>query len=232
VVVARAAHRGIRSIMSFTGLNPDAIAFFGELAENNTREWWLANKHRYDENVRTPFELLAGELEPEFGGLKIFRPYRDVRFSADKTPYKTHIGMVSSTPPVAFYLQLSAEGLLVGGGVYDVPPPALARFREVVADEASFARLEPVLAGLTDAGFTLMTDDALRTAPRGYPVDHPRIDLLRLKHLAVGLREPVEDWWFTPVAYDEISSHWRAVAPWLTWLAENLGDDLVRVRAR
>ena len=213
--------------MAFGGLHPDAPAFFRELAADNTKAWWTANHDRYVAHVRGPFEALAAELEPEFGDLKIFRPHRDVRFSADKTPYKLHIGMVSRAP-VAHYLQLSGSGMLVGGGVYDVPPAALARFREVVDHPRLSAGLEAVLREARDAGFAPMAEDAVRTAPRGYSVDHPRIDLLRLRHLAIGREEALEDWMWTPDAFDIVSDAWRTVSTWCGWVAENLGDLVMR----
>lgn len=213
--------------MAFGGLDPDAPAFFRELAADNTKAWWTAQHERYQGRVRGPFEELAMQLEPEFGDVKIFRPYRDVRFSADKTPYKTHIGMVTRAP-VAHYLQLSAEGLLIGGGVYDVPPAALARFREIVDHERLSVDLERVLGRLDAEHLVPMSEDALRTAPRGYPVDHPRIELLRLKHLAVGNEEELAEWMWTPDALDIISDTWRTVSIWCTWVAENLGDLVIR----
>ncbi|MET0780517.1 MAG: DUF2461 domain-containing protein [Microbacterium sp.] len=213
--------------MVFGGFDRDAPAFFRELAVDNTKAWWAANQHRYNARVRGPFEALAAELEPEFGDLKIFRPYRDVRFSTDKTPYKLHIGMVSRAP-VAHYLQLSATGLLVGGGVYDVPSAALARFREIVDDPRLAAGLEGVLNDVRAQGFALMSGDALRTAPRGYSVEHPRIDLLRLRRLAVGREDELEDWMWTPDAYDIVSDAWRTVSTWCRWVSENLGDLVIR----
>ena len=213
--------------MAFGGFHRDAPAFFRELAANNTKAWWTANQERYTTHVRGPFEALAAELEPEFGDAKIFRPYRDVRFSADKTPYKLHIGMVTRAP-VAHYLQLSASGLLAGGGIYDVPPSALARFREIVDDPRLARGLDAVLTQVRGEGFALMSDDALRTAPRGYPIDHPRIDLLRLKRLAVGREDGLEDWLWTPDAFDIASDAWRTVSLWCRWLEENLGDLLLQ----
>lgn len=213
--------------MTFGGLHPDAPVFFRELAADNTKAWWTANNERYLAHVRGPFEELAMQLEPEFGDVKIFRPYRDVRFSADKTPYKTHIGMLSRAP-IAHYLQLSEHGLLIGGGVYDVPPAALARFREIVDDDRLSAQLQTVLAQMDAAHLSPMTDDALRTAPRGYPIDHPRIELLRLKHLAVGDEEELAEWMWTPDAFEIISDTWRSVSLWCTWVAENLGDLVIR----
>src|SRR5215218_1837051 len=78
--------------MAFKGWKVEALEFFEELAFENTKTWWLAHKAFYDEQVRGPMESLLAELQPTWGDAKIFRPYRDVRFTADKTPYKTHIG--------------------------------------------------------------------------------------------------------------------------------------------
>ena len=213
--------------MVFAGFHRDAPAFFRELAADNTKAWWVANQDRYVAHVRGPFEALAAELEPEFGDVKIFRPYRDVRFSADKTPYKVQIGMVTRAP-VAHYLQLSATGLLAGGGVYDVPPAALVRFRKIVDDPRLSGELEAVLADMRAQGFALMSDDALRTAPRGYSVDHPRIDLLRLKRLAIGREDQTDDWMWTPDAFEIVSDAWRTVSLWCTWVSEHLGDLAIR----
>ncbi|GAA1706216.1 DUF2461 domain-containing protein [Microbacterium sediminicola] len=209
--------------MSFDGLNPDAVAFYAELRDNNTKKWWAANKARYDEHVRAPFEAIGEELAGEFGPVKIFRPYRDVRFSADKSPYKLHIGLVSRTP-IAHYMQLSDDGLLVGGGSYAVPTPAIKRFREIVDDVRLFGDLEATLEEVGEAGFTLMTDGALRTAPRGFTADHPRIHLLRLTRLAIGRSEAPADWMWTPDALDAIRTRWRTVQIWCDWMRENLGE--------
>jgi uncharacterized protein (TIGR02453 family) len=209
--------------MEFPGFDRDVLAFYAELRTNNTREWWTANKARYERNVHEPMLRLAADLEDEFGEMKIFRPYRDVRFSADKSPYKLHIGMVTTARP-AHYLHLSEEGLLTGGGVYEAPTAALARFRRCVDDEASARSLESVLAALDAHEFELMTEGALRTAPRGYPADHPRVELLRLKRLSVGHDDPPADWMWTPEAGEIIRERWRVVSEWCSWLEENIGD--------
>ena len=211
--------------MDFSGLDPDAVEFFRDLRVDNTKEWWAANKDRYERSVRGPFEALATRLEPEFGAVKIFRPYRDVRFSADKSPYKLQIGMVS-VAPIAHYLQLSEDALLIGGGIYDVPGVALARFREIVTDARLVGDLEAALDELRADGFDVMREDGLKTAPRGYPGDHPHVDLLRLKHLAVGRREPIADWMWQPDAFDVIAARWRRVSTWRAWLQENIGAEV------
>jgi uncharacterized protein (TIGR02453 family) len=208
--------------MEFPGLHPDVIAFYRELQDHNDKEWWTANKARYDERVRGPFEALADELGAEFGPVKIFRPYRDVRFSADKTPYKDHIGMVTRGPGAVHYLQVGADGMLAAGGIYDTTPALLARFRAIVDDVRLFGDLEATLEELADLGFTPIETDALATAPRGFTVDHPRIGLLRLKRLAVQSRLGDDEWMWAPTARDRVAEAWRAVSIWNDWLAENL----------
>lgn len=210
--------------MDFAGLHPDAAAFYAELGADNSKQWWAANRERYDEHVRAPFEALGAALEPEFGQVKIFRPYRDVRFSADKTPYKLHIGMVT-VAPIAHYVQFSDDGLLTGGGAYQVPPPALARFRRIADDSRTWGDLEATLDELRESGFELMRDNELKTAPRGFTADHPRIHLLRLTRLAVGRRDTVADWMWGPGALETIAERWRAVSIWCEWMRENLGEE-------
>jgi uncharacterized protein (TIGR02453 family) len=116
--------------MTFAGFHSDAFAFYDELAEHNTREWWLANKKRYDEHVRGPVAALVEQLGTEFGAIKIFRPNRDVRFSSDKSPYKTQISFVTQTATgAAHYLQLGSDGVMIAGGYYQPASDRLCRFR-------------------------------------------------------------------------------------------------------
>lgn len=210
-----------------TGLNPDAFAFYAELEQNQNREWWLANKRRYDENVKAPVERLVDALGGEFGPLKIFRPYKDVRFSADKRPYKDHLGLVtadaaSGGDPSTFYLQLSQHGLMLAGGLYQPDRAQLARFREIVDDNRLVGDLEATLDEVGEHGFSIMTEDALATAPRGYRADHPKIGLLRLKRLAIAAQHAPADWMTGPELVDRVRAGWRAVRVWNDWLMENL----------
>lgn len=205
----------------FTGWPPEALDWFEELEADNSRTWFLAHRKTYDEAVRGPLESLLAELEPEFGEAKVSRPNRDIRFSADKTPYKLQIYAVvhRADGPGGWYVQLSPEGLFVGGGLYDPGRERLAAVRAAIADDRSGPELEAVVDRLAGAGLELMRYGALKTAPRGYSVDHPRIDLLRLPHLAAGARFPPEPWLHTAAAKDRVVDSWRAVNPLLKWLA-------------
>lgn len=209
--------------MPFSGFDPDAFAFYAELEQNQNRAWWLENKKRYDAIVREPAERLAEELEDEFGPLKVFRPYKDVRFSADKKPYKDHLGLVSadSTGP-AFYFQLSHAGLMLAGGMYQPDRAQLARFRELVDEPARATAVDRLIAGITADGFELITEDSIATAPRGYRVDHPRIALLRLTRYAVMRRYPIAAWMHSRELVKRVRSDWGTVRGWNEWLAASL----------
>ncbi len=223
--------------MTFTGFPADAFAFYAELDHvqqgdpARAREWWRAHKARYESSVREPAEALAAELAEEFGSLKIFRPYKDVRFSADKRPYKDHLGMVSTdVSRTAHYFQLSERGIMVGGGLYQPSREQLARFREIVDDVRLSGDVEAAVEEATEAGFTLMTEGAVATAPRGYRADHPRIGLLRLTHLAVGRHYDVTDWMTSPELTDRVRAGWRVVTAWNAWLEENLPTAVEQAR--
>lgn len=205
------------------GIDPDAFTFYAELADNQTKEWWLANKQRYDTRVKAPVERLVDALGGEFGPLKIFRPYKDVRFSADKRPYKDHLGLATADDSAAtYYLQLSRQGLMLAGGLYQPAREQLARFREIVDDNRLVGDLEATLEEVGESGFTIMASDALATAPRGFTVDHPKIELLRLKRLAIAAEHTPADWMTGPELVDRVRAGWRTVRVWNDWIAENL----------
>lgn len=205
------------------GLDPDVFAFYAELADHQTREWWLANKRRYDEHVRAPIERLIDALGGEFGPLKIFRPYKDVRFSADKRPYKDHLGLVTADDSAATsYLQVSQRGLMLAGGLYQPAREQLARFRAIVDDNRLVGDLEATLEEVAESGFAIMTAGALATAPRGFRVDHPKIALLRLTRLAIAAEHAPADWMTGPEFVDRVRAGWRTVRVWNDWIAENL----------
>ena len=219
--------------MSFTGFNPDAPAFYAELETHNTKEWWLGNKPRYDDAVRAPADALIEQLGAEFGPVKIFRPYRDVRFSADKRPYKDHLGLVTTPADgTALYLQLSQSGLMLAGGYYRPAMDQLKRFRAIVDDNRLVGDLEATIEEVGEAGFEVFDEDALTTAPRGFTADHPKIDLLRLRNLAVRHVHPVAPWMFGSEALDRIREGWRTITLWNDWLVENVGPTVSPAQRR
>lgn len=198
----------------FRGWPPAAFDWFAGLEADNSRAWFQANRRTYDDAVRQPIESLLAEVEAEFGAGKVFRPNRDTRFSADKTPYKTQIAALVGD---GYYVQLSKDGLFVGGGLYHPERPVLARIRAAIDDDRTGAELEDLVAGLRAAGLDLVTDGALKMAPRGYAPDHRRIALLRQVHLAAARAFPPARWLHSAKAKDRVVDTWRALTPLVTW---------------
>jgi uncharacterized protein (TIGR02453 family) len=214
--------------MAFSGWPEEALDFYDGLTADNSKTYWTANRAVYDELVLGPMAELVDELGAEFGDTKIFRPYRDVRFSPDKTPYKTHIGaMVGSG-----YVQLSAHGLAAGDGMYVMAPDQLDRYRRAVASDRAGAELEQVIATVEKAGIGVSGRDTLKSAPRGYPADHPRIGLLRHKGLVAWQEWPAAAWLGTAEAKDRVVTFLRTTRPLSEWLAGQVGPSMAPARAR
>jgi uncharacterized protein (TIGR02453 family) len=205
--------------MAFTGWPVEAVEFYEGLQADNSKIYWQENKAVYEDCVRAPMEQLLAELAGEFGPGKLFRPYRDTRFSADKTPYKTTCAATLGQGIGQAYVSFSADGLSVGGGLYMPDPAALARYRTAVDREKSGEQLAAIVAALHNGGYDTMAHEVLKTAPRGYPKDHPRIELLRHKGIAMMKNCPVGAWLGTAKAKDRVVSTLRAGVPLNDWLA-------------
>ncbi len=205
--------------MSFTGFPVAALDFYDDLEMDNTKSFWEANKSVHAESVMSPMAALTTALEPEFGSPKVFRPYRDVRFAKDKTPYKTHQGaFVAVAPATGWYVEVSARGVRTGAGFYHADAPRLAAFRNAILDDTTGPQLQRVLAKVRRAGFET-SGEQLKTAPRGYDRDHPRIDLLRHKQLLVGRLIGFEPVIHTRALLDVVRADWRAYKPLVDWLS-------------
>jgi uncharacterized protein (TIGR02453 family) len=210
--------------MMFTGFPEAALDFYEGLEADNSRTYWTAHKDLYESAVRAPMLALLAALEAEFGPGRIFRPYRDVRFAADKSPYKTHCGAVLAdhAGQAGGYVEISAAGLLVAGGYYSTQPDQVERYRRSVADDVQGARLESIVAALAGGEYEL-GGTVLKTSPRGYPKDHPRAGLLRHRTLYARRGWKPEPWLHTTAAADRVRTAWRAFAPINSWLATQVG---------
>jgi uncharacterized protein (TIGR02453 family) len=205
--------------MSFSGWPEEALEFYEGLAADNSKSYWTRHKDVYEQHVLGPMSALTEELAARFGEAKIFRPYRDVRFSKDKTPYKTHIGAMLGSG----YVQLSAEGLAVGDGMYAMAPDQLGRYRRAVANDGTGKELQDIIAALEREEIGVGGRDALKSAPRGYPADHPRIGLLRYKGLVAWKQWQVEAWLGTPAAKERVAAVLTATGPLSEWLRTHVG---------
>ena len=207
--------------MSFSGWPEEALDFYEELEIDNSKAYWIGHKAVYEEKVLAPMAELVEELAPEFGDTKIFRPYRDIRFSKDKSPYKTNIAAMIGSG----YVHLSAKGLAAGDGMYHMTPGQLDRYRRAVVSDGSGSELEGIIAAIEGDGIAVTCREALKSAPRGYPADHPRIGLLRYKGLIAWKEWPVEPWLGTAGAKDRIVTFLRTTRPLSGWLREHVGPE-------
>lgn len=208
----------------FAGFPVAALDFYDDLEMDNTKTFWTAHKEIYESAVKAPMAALVAALEPEFGTAKVFRPYRDVRFAKDKTPYKTHQGaFVPSGPSTGWYVQLGAPGVRVGVGFYDASSAQLAAIREAIAEDRRGRQLRRILDRLVRQGWEL-GGDTLKTTPRGYAADHPRIDLLRHRSLTLARSYGFEPVIHGPELLDRIRADWRAGRPLVEWIGENARD--------
>ena len=204
--------------MTFRGWPVEALEFYEGLEAENTKAYWQRHKDVYETVVRAPMEELLADLEPRWGEGKIFRPYRDVRFSRDKSPYKTHLAALIGNG----YVQLSANGLGVGAGNWEMTSTQLAQYREAVDADPSGKKLVGIVTKARAAGLDVTGHGELKTAPRGYAKDHPRIELLRYKGLVAWRDWPAAAWLGTPAAKDRVVEFFRASEPLTKWLAANV----------
>jgi uncharacterized protein (TIGR02453 family) len=213
----------------FGGFPPDAFGFYAQLGDddNNQKAWFDANRRRYEEAIRVPMEaLLARAAADGFGDGKVFRPHRDVRFSRDKRPYKAHCGAViafrDGSGRASRYVQLHANGMMAAAGYWELSRDQLGRFRRAVDDPDRGEQLVALVAAARAAGLEVLGSE-LKRAPRGYPVDHPRIELLRHTRLAASRTWPQAAWMHTPEVYDRVTTVWGEAAPLAGWLETHVG---------
>ncbi len=203
---------------TFTGFPAAALEFYAALEENNNRQWWQENKATYDAAVLAPLSALLAGLEPRFGSGRIFRPYRDMRFSPSQEPYKIGQGIfLSNHEDVGYYLHLNAAGLIVGGGYHSAAPAQLARYRAAVDATSSGTALVGIVELLQASGFAI-AGQTLKTLPRGFAKDHPRQQLLRHKTLSASLQLGQPDWMDSPSAHEHIAEQWDRLRPLVDWV--------------
>jgi uncharacterized protein (TIGR02453 family) len=212
----------------FTGFGEHAVDFYDGLVADNSKSYWTDKKHVYQSDVREPMEALLAELSAEFatdfGRSTVFRPYRDVRFAKDKTPYKTHCGGViePGRGAGAYYVELSPDGIRTGGGCFHLHADQLARFRNSVDQDIHGKQLEGILATLRKGGWDIK-GERLATRPRGYPADHPRIDLLRYKSVYAARTWAPDDVLHERKLLDRVRKAWRALRPFNEWARDHVG---------
>jgi len=200
---------------------PEALEFLRELEDNNDSDWFKANRRRYDDYLVAPARELADKLG-DLGAPHFFRPYNNLRFRPGP-PLKEHLGVaIGYGAAGGYYFDLSLDGLLVAAGLWRPAPDQLERFRAAIDDDRLAPGFVRGLATARQAGLAPGEPD-LRRAPRGYPVDHPRLEHLRRRQLTVSRRHPLEAWLHEPACDERMCSELRAARPLVKWLAETVG---------
>jgi uncharacterized protein (TIGR02453 family) len=223
-----------------TGFTKDSITFLRALRRNNRREWFNAQRERCEQSVRRPLAELVEEMDARFASFapemsgdprkSVFRIHRDVRFSADKSPYKTNAacwfyhrdagkGVGGSTPHggAGFYFHIEPGASIAAGGLWMPPPDSLRRVRQALSDDhASFART--VRSRAVAKRFGTLNDEArLRRVPRGFDADHPAADWLKYRSFTMS-RILTPDEVLSPALADILERDYRALLPFVRWL--------------
>ncbi|MGE0404114.1 MAG: DUF2461 domain-containing protein [Kofleriaceae bacterium] len=223
----------------FTGFSKTAPGFFHELAVEMNRDWFTANKERYEREWVRPMTALLEHVHAalvpvykpvKLGPPKVMRIHRDVRFSKDKAPYKTHIGAVITSHErtlgeggnAAMYLHLGADEEFVGVGTYMFHGDKLATWRKAVAGKAG-AELATLIAKLRKAGYEVGGHDDFKRVPRPYAEDHPRAELLKLRGLTAGPGEIPKGMLHDAKLAAWLIAHGKALAPLVKWLEKHVG---------
>ncbi|WP_117213567.1 DUF2461 domain-containing protein [Allorhizocola rhizosphaerae] len=203
--------------MGFSGFTDEATLFYEGLMADNSKTYWTAHKDVYERAVRRPMQELLDELAPAFDAdVTLFRPYRDVRFSKDKSPYKTHQGgFLEVVSGVGYYVQIDAEGVLVGGGFHAHDREQIARYRSAVDAPGSGKQLADIVGKLEKAGFEI-GGEQVKTRPRGVAPDHPRLDLMRREYVTAGRKLAPEQ-----ATVASVKKDWRRLVPLIEWVQEN-----------
>jgi uncharacterized protein (TIGR02453 family) len=215
--------------VTFEGISFAALDFYEDLEADNSKSFWTAHRHLYDEHVKAPLQELAAELSQEFGTAKFFRPFRDVRFAKDKTPYKTHQGVYFAES--RRYLQVSAAGLYASGGFYEMASDQIARYRRAVAEDLPGQALVQSIA-LAEKSRLVIRGEQLSRIPTGFAKDHLRQELLRHKSIWATREFGSPDWLPTPRAKAEVVKAWRAMQPLIDWLDKHVGQSDLPVARR
>jgi uncharacterized protein (TIGR02453 family) len=216
----------------FQGFGPKVQKWFKGLEADNSRQYFAAHRDFFEESIRDQMEALLTELSKKFGGeVKMFRQNRDIRFSADKSPYKTNTYGVlygSEMAGEGLYASISANGLVAGSGYHVMARDQLDRYREGVADDKRGPELATLAARARQAGLELW-GESLATAPRGYPKDHERIKLLRRKSLSLGAALKFGRGIGRAGGLQFVTKTWRAAAPVTAWLDQHVGASALPV---
>jgi uncharacterized protein (TIGR02453 family) len=206
---------------TFAGFPRAGVTFLRELEANNDRDWFKANRARYEEHLVGPARALGEQLS-DLGRPRLFRPFNDTRFRPGP-PIKEHVGLaIGYEGAGGFYVELSLDGVLIAAGLHNPTPDQVERLRHAIDESRSAAALTRAIKRALAAGLELNEPDLVR-APRGYSSEHPRLELLRRRRLTVVRRHRIGTWLHSPRAGELIRAELLAAAPLVRWLRERIG---------
>jgi len=233
------------SLPTFTGFRPAALTFFRGLARNNTKDWFEARRTVYEEEVKVPMTLLVEEVDARLGTVapeivgqpkrSMFRIHRDIRFSKDKSPYKTHsacwffhrdaghgVGSQNAHGGAGFYFHLEPKGCFSGGGIWMPPTPTLKAIRQRLAEDyRTFAKIVSAPPFKRTFG-ELDAESMLTRPPNGYDADHPAGQWLRYKSFTAGRELSLADVQSQKLP-DLLVKQFATMLPLVRWLNSALG---------
>jgi uncharacterized protein (TIGR02453 family) len=222
---------------SFEGFPKECISFLKQLKRNNNRDWFEKHKEEFEQNAKTPMLSFIAALQPSFARFapefdlnpkrSIFRIYRDIRFSLDKTPYKTHIaahfvlrGMPKGFIGSGYYIQIEPGEFFVGGGIYLPNSDQLKKIRKAIA-----AHGEEFISIVENNKFKKMFSpfewSKLQRVPKGYDENHPMADWLKFKQFFVGVSLP-ESTCYSESLVDKVAAFCEEAAPLVRFLNKSL----------
>jgi uncharacterized protein (TIGR02453 family) len=221
--------------MTFEGFADGDAKFFRTLAKNQSKEWFQAHKDEFEEGYNAPMKALLADVREavdkafphvDLDDPKVFRIYRDVRFSKDKSPYKTHVGGVipikrtgkMTEVPIALYFHVGQPEAFGAAGHYMMDPHGLTKFREAVADDKRGKELDKMLGALRKKGFSVDSHGMYKRVPKGYDPDHPRAEHLKRQGLTVGFPKLPKGILTSPKLVPWVATHAKAAAPLVEWL--------------
>jgi uncharacterized protein (TIGR02453 family) len=208
------------------GFSARATKFFADLERDNSKDFWTANKAVFEKEVKEPMAALVESLPERWQPFKMFRMNRDIRFSPDKSPYKTQHGAAHEIDGTVYYVHLDAGGLMAACGAYMMAPDQLERYREAVAADVTGRALQDVLQDLSQRDFEVGVghiSEPLKTAPRGYPKDHPRVELLRQKAVSAHRRLTGSGLRSAAAVREFVVDTFDACEPMNDWIKSNIG---------
>ncbi len=228
---------------SFDGFGPQALGFLRGLASDNSKSYFADNRRIYEKQVAIPMKSLVVTLgdelrtrinpsirsEPKIGG-SMFRINRDLRFTEDKTPYHTYLDAVfwegeSSRSSPGFILRIAPESVVLGAGVFVLTGARLDRYRHAVIDAATGEELDAIIDEVQNSVRGSVISEPRRAAvPRGFPADHPRVELLQRDGFHMSVEVPVPDLITSEKFVPWCADHLERFAPLERWLVTNVGD--------